>query len=142
VRGGVKQVCRVTALDIIVGMATVYAGPYVGQPLYCSTPDAPLYYAETTVPWAAFPAKWYRNGIVSCGAVVVFSGVDANGKYWTLTVRALDAGPFGDNCVVVEDKCIDIVADVPAFLSPFAGLSSQVRVWNVTRVCEEWGLCD
>lgn len=35
---------------IILTIATCYAGPYVGEPLYCGG-----VYADTTTPWVALP---------------------------------------------------------------------------------------
>jgi len=111
---------------IIVGVATVYAGQYVGQPLYCGG-----VYAETTEPWVALP----YGGDWRCGDRIDLSGVDASGEPWSLKARAMDTGPFGDYCVEQPDgTCPPIVVDVPQFLAPFAGLSSRVQMVNVTAM--------
>lgn len=115
-------------------IATVYAGQYIGQPLYCGG-----VYAETTEPWVALRIQ---DDTWRCGDLIHLSGTDADGNEWSLTARAMDAGPFGDYCVILGDECVPIVVDVPQFLAPFVGLSSVVRVYNVTKQCREWGYCD
>jgi hypothetical protein len=114
-------------------VATWYAGVYVGQPLYCGG-----VYAETTEPWVALSieADW------QCWDLVQLSGVDVTGHAWSLMARVGDTGPFGDNCVMYGDKCLPIVADVPKHLAPFVGLSSPVRLYNVTAQCRKMGYCD
>ena len=123
-------------MTIIVGIVTAYAGRYVGQPLYCSTPAQPLYYDAQTPPWVALPVE--EHGVTwECGDLIYISTPSGS-----LLARAWDAGPFGGLCVMDEDKCTGISADVPMFLSPFVGASSQARVVNVTAACRDWGICD
>ena len=41
---------------------TVYAGVYVGQPLYCDTWDTELVYSAEMPPWVAMPDAFWDNG--------------------------------------------------------------------------------
>ncbi len=116
--------------EVVLMVATWYAGPYIGQPLYCGG-----VYAETTEPWVALPIQ---DQSWQCGDLVYLSF--GNGD--ALMARALDAGPFGDNCVIMDDSCVPIVVDVPKHLAPFVGLSAPVRLTNITAWCREWGYCD
>ena len=120
--------------EIIIGVATWYAGPYVAQPLYCGG-----VYAESTAPWVALPSQTHGTDW-QCGDLVYLSF--GNGD--ALMARAMDTGPFGDKCVTDDDKCIGIVTDVPRHLWPASlegDLSAPVRVVNVTRMCREAGVC-
>ena len=127
-------------IPALLGIATYYAGIYVGNPLYCSTPAAPLYYEASTAPWVALPYREY-NVTWACGEPVYLEGVDATGKHWTLFARAWDTGPFGAYCVRQPDgTCPPIVVDVPKHLAPFAGMSSRVTVRNMAREAERMGV--
>lgn len=105
-------------------VATWYAGPYIGQPLYCGG-----VYAETIEPWVALPIQdesWRCGDLVR----VQFASGDV------LYARALDAGTFGDNCVIWGDRCVPIAVDVPRHLWPDAlagDLSAPVQVRNITN---------
>ena len=80
-----------TTIDILLGVATWYLTPYVGQPLYCGG----VY--DTTHEWIALPmsADW------QCGDLVVlwFEGSDAS-EHDIVMARVLDTGPFGAHCVI------------------------------------------
>jgi hypothetical protein len=107
---------------------TVYAGQYVGQPLYCGG-----FYDAVTVPWVAMPVS--QHGVTwECGDVI---GIWDGGEIRTFV--ALDAGPFGRHCVEQPDGgCLPIAVDVPAPHAWFDGLSTTGRVWNVTELQREW----
>jgi len=109
-------------------VATVYAGPYVGQERYCGG----TYDADDPAPWVALPVSWYEEGRAECGDLIYLSGVDAEGAPWSLMARALDAGPLERYCVETGEGCARIVADVPAHQAPFGGMSA--RVWQVRNV--------
>ena len=125
---------RVTAIDIIIGVATFYAGAYVGQPLYCGGTY------DTAHEWIALPlqADWQCGDLVA----VWFEGDDAS-EHDLLIARVYDTGPFGEYCVLQRDTCVPIVADIPAHLWP-AGwegdLSASVRVVNVTAEARRVGV--
>ena len=107
----------------LVGVATVYA--MVGGPLYCDTGQC-LVYSEQTEPWVALDVKLYDRW-ADCGDLLLLEG---NG--WELSARAWDAGPL--HLYHIEDwPELPILVDVPAHLAPFAGLSAQVKVTNVSR---------
>ena len=108
-------------------LATVYGR--VGQPLYCSTPDAPLYYDTTYPPWLALPIEHYQDGRAQCGDLLYIRFSDGS----TLMARAYDAGPFASYCVKQADgSCPSIGLDVPAHLWPVGGLSAWVELYNVS----------
>ena len=76
-----------TALALVA--ITVYAGPYVGEPLFCGG-----VYDEMTAPWVAMPdAFWEKGG--TCGQQV---GMMINGQVYVYTV--LDRIAPGDWYVV------------------------------------------
>ena len=123
------------------GAGTVYAGQYVGRPLFCSTAQIPLYYDTAAPPWVAFPLRQFQAGEVQCWDLVHVR--PANGPSFMAYV--LDAGPFGAHCVMDGDHCDPIVVDVPSHLATWKGLSTHVEVINlsaVARACYERGLCD
>ena len=122
------------ALDIIIGMATWYAGAYVGRPLYCGG----VY--DTAHEWIALPmsADWQCGDLVA----IWFEGADAS-EHELVVARVYDTGPFGRHCIAQRDECVPIVADVPAHLWPagrVGDLSAPVRVVNVTRAAREAGV--
>jgi len=128
----------ITALvlaNTVQGSIAAYGGEYVGMPLFCSTPSNPLYYDSKSPKWLALPFKNY--GITwQCGDLIYIPGV---GMF-----RALDAGPFGDHCVVTGDQCLPIVADAPVIHVGFE-LSMTGKVINlsaVARECRDRGICD
>lgn len=118
-------------IDIIVGVATWYIG--IGQPLYCGG-----HYVAGAEPWIALPAREFGQSW-QCGDLIAVWFVDAQ---QVVLVRAMDTGPFGAHCVVIDDQCAPIVADVPAHLWPVEGQSARVQVVNVTAACREGGHCD
>ena len=102
-------------------VATWYAGAYVGQPLYCGG-----IYDESTEPWVALPIQ---DETWECGDLIFLRFENGD----TLMARALDAGPFGDNCVMqVDGSCAPIAVDVPHHLWPADGLSASVCMTNIT----------
>lgn len=108
-------------------VVTVYAGPYVGQPLYCDQGQG-LAYDDAAPAWVALPVS--EHGISwQCGDLVYLSGVDAKGQPWSLMARALDAGPLARYCVEMEEGCAPIAADIPQPWAPFDGLSARVFVF-------------
>jgi len=99
------------SLLLIAGIATAYAGQYVGQPLYCGG-----VYDVQAEPWIALPV-----GEFECGDLVLVRFEDGS----TLMARAMDAGPLG--LYNVQGQAI--IADVPAHLAPFA-LSGPIELYN------------
>ena len=112
------------------GAGTVYAGQYVGAPLFCSTPQRPLYYDTATPPWVAFPvsAEW------SCWDLAKVTAYLPDGTTRSFMARVLDAGPFGAHCVMDGDHCDPIVVDVPSHLATWPGTSVHVEVINLSAV--------
>ena len=110
---------------VVLVAITVYAGQYVGQPLYCGG-----YYDATQPPWAAAPvgAGW------ECGDI---AKVRIDGITYVYEIR--DFGPFGDNCVMQPDgTCLPIGLDIPKMHAPFDALSTTGQVWNMAPIRERW----
>jgi hypothetical protein len=101
------------SLVALVGIATAYAGPYIGQPLYCGG-----VYDLQADPWIAMPIG---GGGWECGDLVYLRFADGS----TLMARAMDAGPL--SLYNVEGQ--PIIADIPAHLAPFA-LSGPIELYN------------
>jgi hypothetical protein len=119
----------------------MYAGQYIGQPLFCSTLDAPLFYDHDSPPWVALPFGEFGD-TWQCGDLVY---VRVQG-YPSIMARALDTGPFGDYCVIWgTGECLLIVVDIPLYYATFPGLSARVEVSNISAVareCRARGWCD
>jgi len=104
---------------------TVYAGQYVGQPLFCGG-----IYTDTTGPWFALPIETHGTDW-QCGDLWC---VWADGEEHCAPAR--DSGPFGNYCVVQPDgTCPRIAVDVPQPWAWFGGLSTTAeRAYNWTRL--------
>jgi len=112
-------------LTFLSGVATIYAGPYIGQPLYCDRGQGWIYQVDAK-PWIALDVGEYTSGRVRCDDefLVTF----ANGQ--TLLARARDAGYLYPH--YVEQWQQPIVIDVPAHLAPFPGLSMPATGVNLS----------
>ena len=128
--GTVDIVAALIAEYTMGGAGTVYAGQYVGAPLFCSTPHTPLFYDTATPPWVAFPLRQFQTGAVQCWDLVHVR--PANGPSFMAYV--LDAGPFGAHCVMDGDHCDPIVVDAPQHLATWKGTSAHVEVINLSAV--------
>jgi len=117
------------SLVILTGIATVYAGEFVGEPLFCDCTGT-LRYDEFSPPWVALPVEMYGEW-AECGDEILLTG-----DGWRMKARALDAGPLSDY-YIADFPEFSIVADVPAPHCPFVGLSARARMINVSRV-KEW----
>ena len=112
-------------IRLLFGIVTIYAGQYVGEPLYCDDGSG-LVYNERTTPWVALSIKEYTSGRVQCGDEILIWGDD-----WSIVVRALDAGPL--HRYYIEDwPDLPIIGDLPQFIAPFPGLSAKAQMVNVT----------
>jgi len=120
-------VVEVTTLLALSLVATCY--PHTG-PLYCGgTMDA-------SVPIVALPYQEYGD-TWECGDLVYLRFEDGS----TLMARAMDTGPFGDNCVIVGDECVPIAVDVPRAFWPLGDrLSAGVELWNFGGMAREMGI--
>ena len=110
----------VYSLALVAGIATAYAGPYVGQPLYCGG-----VYDVQAEPWIALPV----GGAWECGDLVLVRFEDGS----SLMARAMDAGPLG--LYNVEGQ--PILADIPAHLAPF-DLSGPIELYNFGEAARRW----
>lgn len=122
---------------VAMRMATVYGESYVGRPLFCDRGQG-LVYGDATEPWVALPVSEY--GITwECGDLIYVGGTDATGEPWSLTARALDAGPLAKYCIEVDEQCMPIAVDIPEPLAPFPGLSARVS-WlvNISAMARQW----
>lgn len=109
---------------ILLGIATWYAGAFIGQPLYCDT-GVGLIYSTSTPPWVALSVDLYKSGWARCG-----DRIKIEGKDWSIVVLALDAGPL--HRFYIEDfPDQSILVDIPKHLVPFDTMSSEVKVRNL-----------
>ena len=130
-------------MEAVTVIVTMYAAPFIGQPLYCSTPDNPLYYSPSTPAWAAFPVEKYQDGSILCGALYLLRIHLSDGTTRSIIVRAYDAGPFASYCVMQRDgSCPSIAADVPVYFWPVEGISAWAEVTNLSAVARERGMYD
>jgi hypothetical protein len=133
------------ALNTTQGAGTVYAEPYVGRELFCSTLDTPLRYDDLSPLWVALPYSQYKVTWNCWDVFLVREHLD-DGTTRSLMALALDTGPFGDHCVAQGDgECLPIVIDVPQMHATWDTLSARVEVINlsaVARMCRDRGMCD
>lgn len=122
-----------SALAVIVGVATVYAGSYVDGPLYCARPGHQMRYDLDALPWVAVDVREYESGRIWCGDELWLRFEDGT----ELQALALDAGPFEGYYVEEWGADRAIVVDVPAHLAPFPGLSAPVTMVNHSAVVRE-----
>lgn len=113
----------VVSSRLIVVMVTVYAGPYVGGPLYCGG----AYDPKRTDGWVALDIEAYRSGTARCGDWIELTFPDGQ----VLRAPAMDAGTFGGHWIA-DYPDLPIGADIPQHLSVFPGLSSPATMRNVT----------
>lgn len=114
-----------TALLVAI---TVYAGPYVGQPLYCGGT-----YTTSTPAWVAMPDSFWDSGGQCWDTVGIWSG----GELHVFPVR--DRVARGDWYVIQQDGVwLPIAADVPAHLAWWDGLSTTGIVDNQSARQREW----
>jgi hypothetical protein len=146
------------ALNTTQGAGTVYAEPYIGRELFCSTLDTPLRYDDLSPLWVALPYSQYKVtwncGVPysqykvtwNCGDLILIREHLDDDTTRSLMVLALDTGPFGGNCVAQGDgECLSIVVDVPQMHATWDTLSARVEVINlsaVARMCRDRGMCD
>ena len=111
------------SIALILAIATWYAGPYVGEDLYCGG-----VYDETARPWVAVDVALYESGAVRCGDLMAITFEDGQ----VLNMYALDAGPFGKYWI--EDwPNLPIMADLPKHLWPIhPARSAKVSISNIT----------
>jgi len=111
--------------QVLIGVVTVYATVFIGQPLFCDTGQG-LVFSEDTEPWVALDVDLYGDW-AHCGDKILIRG-----DGWELEALALDAGPLHEYWI--EDwPDLPIIADVPMHLAPFPGLSAQVTMTNLDR---------
>ena len=111
-------------LTCVFCVVTVYAGPYVGQPLYCGG----IYDVTVEELWVAVPVVDLISGKTRCGDLYYLSGVDVNGRSWSHMARVGDAGPLSRFRVQQPGGCLAcILGDLPAYQAPFPGLSARVE---------------
>jgi hypothetical protein len=120
------------ALVVLTGTATIYAEPYVGQPLYCDRGEG-LIYGPESPPWVAVDVGEYESGRVRCWDLLYIRF--ANGE--TLLAYALDAGYLASH-YVEQWGTQPIVLDVPAPLAPFPGLSIPATALNLSTLRREY----
>jgi hypothetical protein len=130
----------ILAACVLTGVVTIYQEPYVGRPLYCSSPAEPRYYdVNSPAAWIALDAAYYESGRARCGDQILVTATD-DGSGWAVIAQALDAGPL--SAYYIEQwpgtsqhlERQPIVADLPAHLAPFSGLSAPARLLNLSEL--------
>lgn len=126
------DIVSLVAIYTMAGTGTVYLAPerIEDHPLFCSTPQRPLFYDASTPPWVAFPisAEW------ECWDLALIRARLPDGTTRSFTAYVLDAGPFGAHCIEQGDQCVPIVVDVPQHLATWSGMSASVEVVNLGAV--------
>ena len=114
------------------------------SPLFCSTPQTPLFYDTAAPPWVAFPLRQFESDAVRCWDLVYVR--PTNGAAFMAYV--LDAGPFGGHCVMDGARggggshCDPIVVDAPEHIATWTGMSAHVEVVNWSAVARARGMRD
>lgn len=118
-------------MPTIIGVATVYM--LLGGPLFCGGT-----YDVNSESWIALDINQYSNGFARCGDIILLTFPD--GK--PIIARAMDAGPLSKFHVDCWGY-IPIVVDIPEHIKTFNGLSSPVKMYNITAGCRNRhnGLC-
>jgi hypothetical protein len=115
----------------IIGVATVYM--LIGGPLFCGG-----IYDINSKPWVALDINQYLNGSARCGDIILLQF--PHRKY--ILARAMDAGPLR-GFHVEQWGPIPIIVDVPEHIKTFKGISSPVKMYNITAGCRNgYGLCE
>jgi hypothetical protein len=109
-------------MSVIIGAITVYAGVYIGGPLYCGGT-----YDAATTPWIAIDVNQYDYW--HCGDRVLVLG-----DGWEYEAVILDAGTFNGYYIEQWGSDVPIIADIPAIHSPFSGLSAMGVVVNLSEM--------
>ena len=91
----------------------------IGTPLFCGGVYDP------SAAWLALPVEEYLSGRARCGDLYAV-WVDGDLAF----LPALDAGGFGDHCVLRADGCHDIPADLPQHLFRWCWRSRRGYVIN------------
>ena len=118
-----------------MGMITMYAGQYVGEPLRCGSIDGASGIYDTSHTWIAVDIDalpgWRCNDLVR---------VTVGDDVMLLPVR--DSGYLNRYCVYYGSTCVPIVGDLPAHVFPWEGLSVQGTLENLTGRLRQVGALD
>jgi hypothetical protein len=114
---------------ILAGIATWYAGPYIGGPLYCGG-----YYTTDNMPWVAVDVSEYENSRIRCGDTLM---IWLAGEM--IRARAMDAGPLYKYYIEDFGPELPIVVDIPKHLWPLETLSAKVTIINSSEAYRQLG---
>jgi len=119
---------------LLIGVLTMYAGEFVGQPLYCDD-GVGMVYADRLA-FIALPVSEFQSGRAQCGDNV---HVTIEGQsFWA---QALDAGPL-EKYYVEQFGDLPIVADVPRHMWSWApDISGTGQVFNESAFNRACGDC-
>jgi hypothetical protein len=109
----------------MIGVATVYS--LTLQPLYCGG-----IYSLDNNPWIAVDVSQYINRSIHCGDTMLLTT-----PHGSLVAQALDAGYLHDYHVDQWQRLgypATIIADIPAHLAPFPGLSCPATLVNLSAL--------
>ena len=123
----------ITAASLI-GVLTMYAGAFVGQPLYCDDGTGMVY--ADRLAFIALPVSEFESGRAECGDNVRVTINDQS--FWA---QALDAGPL-EKYYIEQFGDLAIVADVPRRLWAWApAISALGSVFNESAFNRACGGC-
>ena len=118
----------------LVGVLTMYAGEFVGQPLYCDRGNGMVY--ADRLAFIALPVSEFESGRAVCGDDVRVT--IAGRSFWA---QALDAGPL-EKYYIEQFGDLAIVADVPRRLWAWApAISALGSVFNESAFNRACGGC-
>lgn len=122
------------AVWLLIGMATMYAEPYIGGPLYCCR-DGTLLYTPRAEAWVAIDVLLYQQQGWQCNDELE---IRLDGGH-TFQARALDAGPLY-RYYIADRPDLPLLIDVPVYYWPFTDgrLSSPVTVLNRSLLKREF----
>lgn len=122
------------SIILMSGVATYYAGPYVGEPLYWDQrigqidglPDDLIYLPSNGYAWVAVDETEYLSGRIQPGDWLWIYFLEDG---YCLKARALDAG-YLYRFHILDWPGERIVVDIPQHLWPLETMSARVRMVN------------
>lgn len=91
-------------MEALLIVATLYAGPYIGQETFCGG----TYGDGVALPRETWGEDW------QCFDWIVAWTTGSDGQEYMTFAQVVDAGPFGNNCVMQPNgSCASIALDIP-----------------------------
>ena len=91
-------------MEALLIVATLYAGPYVGQETFCGC----TYGDGIALPIETYGTEW------ECFDWIAAWTTGRDGQEYLTFAQVVDTGPFGNHCVMQPDGfCASIAVDIP-----------------------------